>query len=279
MKETRSSGSLLNSISRWHGGIDDQFTNIDNLVNCIMEHQPGWSVPPELLAEVTECRDQLRELIVRCRGSNASRTDRQLRNALLKSTVGFCLLQMKIWAYDEYEAGLLKPGDIHRLGFLLPGKVGRIKIYDARPEVRVSVVGKKTIRVIIEQAGDEPDEQVMHGWPHGLKNALVVVTADDEKTEVLHVITARLYNSIRLPGNSRGKRFFIKASFLKNEDDLPRFGRQRPFFIPLDDEDFAAAADRQYHEDFEAQLRETELQRQEIDRLNFELGNRNQFRS
>jgi hypothetical protein len=35
--------------------------------------------------------------------------------------------------------------------------------------------------------------------------------------------------------------------------------------------DLAAALDRQHHEDFEAQVRETERQRQEIERLHAEL--------
>jgi hypothetical protein len=42
--------------------------------------------------------------------------------------------------------------------------------------------------------------------------------------------------------------------------------------MPLTTEDLAATLDRQHHEEFEAQLREVERQRQEIERLHTELG-------
>jgi hypothetical protein len=54
-------------------------------------------------------------------------------------------------------------------------------------------------------------------------------------------------------------------------DDEPRFGNEPTFSMPLTTEDLAAALDRQHHEEFEAQMREVECQRQEIERLHAEL--------
>jgi hypothetical protein len=53
---------------------------------------------------------------------------------------------------------------------------------------------------------------------------------------------------------------------------FPRFGNQPTFSIPLTTEDLVAALDRRCHEEFEAQIRETERQRQEIKRLHAELN-------
>jgi hypothetical protein len=53
-------------------------------------------------------------------------------------------------------------------------------------------------------------------------------------------------------------------------DDEPRFGNEPTFSMPFTTEDLAAALDRQYHEEFEAQMQEVERQRQEIERLHAE---------
>jgi hypothetical protein len=86
---------VLASIRRWHGSIDEQFSNINNLVSVVTAHQPSWSMPPDLLQQLTGNRDQLQELINKCRTNLASAADRELRNTLLKSTVGLCLVQVK----------------------------------------------------------------------------------------------------------------------------------------------------------------------------------------
>jgi hypothetical protein len=89
---------VLAAVRRWHGTIDDQFGNIDNLVNLIIEHQPAWVIPEELIVPLTANRDQLRTLISKCCSTAGSPADRALRNTLLKSTVGLCLLQGRILA-------------------------------------------------------------------------------------------------------------------------------------------------------------------------------------
>jgi hypothetical protein len=269
-----SEGALV-GIRRWHGSIDEQFANIDNLVNLVNEHQPQWMMPPDLLMQLTDSHNQLQTLINKCRTNAASTADRTLRNSLLKSTVGLCLLQVKIWAYGQFTAGILTADDVHLLGFLLPGESGgrheRTEATDVTAEVKVRIINEDNIRVVIDQSAGENAAQVAHGWPSGVRNAIIVVTAADGKTEVLRQPTTRLHNDVRMPDGSHGKQFIIKASFLKHVDDAPRFGNEPTFSMPLTTEDLAAALDRQHHEDFEAQIQEVERQRQEIERLHAEL--------
>ena len=199
-----------------------------------------------------------------------------MRNSLLKSTVGLCLLQVRIWAYGQFSAGVLTADDVHLLGFLLPGESGghhgRTEVTDIVAEVKVKVINEDNIRVVIDQSAGENAAQVVHGWPSGVHNAVIVITAADGKTEVYRQLTTRLHSDIRMPDGSRGKQFIIKASFLKHVNDEPRFGNEPTFSMPLTTEDLVAAIDRQHHEEFEAQVREVERQRQEIERLHAELN-------
>jgi hypothetical protein len=262
---------VLQSVRRWHGSIDDQFAAIDNLTNEVMAHQSSWDMPMDLLSQLTSGRDQVQPLINKCRTNEASRVDREHRNALLKSTVGLCLLQVKIWAYGKYTEGVMTAEDVHLLGFLLPGETGGQHAHteptDITAEVKVKVINEDFIRVVVDQSAGENAGQVMHGWPPGVRNALIVITSADGTTEVYRQMTTRLHNDIHMPAGSHGKQFIIKASFLAHVDDEPRFGNEPTFSMPLTTEDLAAALDRQHHEDFEKQLREVERQRQEIERL------------
>jgi hypothetical protein len=261
---------------RWHGTVDEQFSNINNLVNLILANQPAWTIPATLLTQLTDNRDRLQTLIGKCRTTAASQADRTLRNTLLKSTVGLCLLQVRVWAYAEFTADVLTADDVHLLGFLLPGESGghrsRTEATDVKAEVKVSVVNEDIIRVVIDQSAGENAAQVAHGWPPGVRNAVIVITASDGKTEVYRQITTRLHNDIQMPAGSHGKIFIVKASFLKHLNDVPRFGNEPTFSMPLTTEDLAAALDRQHHEEFEAHVREVERQRQEIERLQAELN-------
>ncbi|MDR1680874.1 MAG: hypothetical protein LBS12_03725 [Prevotellaceae bacterium] len=262
---------LLAVIRRWHGSINDQFANIDNLVNVIVAHQPTWVIPADLLAEIKALRDELRTSIAFCRTSAASAVDRNHRNVLLKSAVGLCLIQIKMWAYGQYAAGNLTAEDIHVLGFLLPGENGglheRAEPTDVKAEVKVRVLNEDTIRVVIDQSGGENAALVMHGWPVGIKMALIVVYESDGNTEVLRKMTTHLHNDIQMPRESRGKQFVIKASFLKHVDDAPLFGNQPTFSMPLNTADLLSIVDRQHYEEFEARLRAAEQHRQEVEKI------------
>jgi hypothetical protein len=269
------SEGVLAKIRQWHGSIDEQFSNIDNLVSLLTEHQAEWNVAPDLLAQLTANHSQLQMLINRCRSAEGSSADREHRNTLLKSTTQFCLLQAKVWAYGAYTAGTVTDDDVHLLGFLLPGESGghhsRTEATNIVAEVKVKVINEDFIRVVIDQAADENAAQAAHGWPFGVKNALIVIIEADGKTEVLRHLTTRLHNDIRMPDSSHGKQFLIKAAFLKHVDDEPRFGNEPAFSMPVTTEDLADALNRQRREDSEAQQHEMEHLRQEVERLQEEL--------
>ena len=267
--------NVLASIRHWHGSIEDQFSNIDNLVKRIEEHKTAWNVPANLYTELTGNHSRLQALVNKCRTSAASSEDRAVRNSLLKSTVGLCLLQVKVWSYGQFVAGILTADDVHLLGFLLPGESGgrhdRKEPTDVIAEVKVKIVNEDSIHVVIDQSGGENAALVAHGWPQGVRNAQIVITATDGKTEPFSVMTTHLHNNIRMPEGSHGRQFIIKAAFLRHISDKPNFGNEPTFSMPLTTEDFVAALDRQHHEDFEAQMREVERHRQEIERLRAEL--------
>ena len=247
--------SVLAGIRKWHGSIDDQFDNINNLVNTIEAHSSTWTIPADLLAELTSNRDQLQLLINKCRSNSGSASDRTVRNSLLKSTASLCLTRVKSWSYGEYYAGVMTIDDVHLLGFLLPGETGghhgRTDASDTLAEVKVKIISEDFIRVVIDQSVDENAARVRHGWPNGVSQALIVILSADGKTEILRRMTTRLHTDIQMPANSRGKLFIAKAAFLKHVDDEPKFGPEPTFSMPLTTEDLTSILDRQHHEEFE----------------------------
>ncbi|MDR1092147.1 MAG: hypothetical protein LBL79_13825 [Prevotella sp.] len=241
--------AVLAGMRRWHGSIDDKYSNIDNLVKIIQAHIPGWTIPDDLYKKLTGYVGQLQTLIAKCRTTSASQMDRQERNVLLKTTIDLCLLEVKTWAFGAFSAGTLTANDIHKLGFLLPGESGghrdRTIATDVKAEVKVTVLSADVIRVTIDQSAGENAAMVAHGWPPGVKHALIVIVASDGKTEIFRMITTRLHNDIDMPEGSHGKQYILKASVLKHTNDTPRFGNEPTFSMPLTTEDLAAALDRQ----------------------------------
>ncbi|MDR1454630.1 MAG: hypothetical protein LBJ01_03165 [Tannerella sp.] len=272
------SEGVLANIRKWHGGIDDQFACINNLTNILQANLDIWNVPELMVTRLMDSRDSLQALINKCRTTEASTSDRNQRNSLLKSTVGYCLLQVKTMAYGLYSAGTITADDLHKLGFLLPGERGGVHVRsvetDVTAEVKVTIISSDHIRVVIDQSAGENAAQVAHGWPESIRYALIVIISADDNREIYRHTTTRLHNDIQMPADSRGKLFIIKASFLKHIDDEPRFGNEPTFSMPLTTEDLAAAIDRHNHEDFEAQMHEVERQRLEIERLQAELNAR-----
>jgi hypothetical protein len=259
------------AVRRWHGGIDDRFGNIDNLVNLVTEHRTKWAIPPDLLSQLTGNRNGLQTLINKCRTTSGSSADRAQRNSLLKSTTDLCLLRVKTWAYGAFSAGVMTADDIHRIGFLLPGEYGghheRTDATDITPEVKVKIVNEDFIHVVIDRSAGENAAQVKHGWPPGVRYALIVITADDGKTEICRRLITRLHNDIQMPAGSHGRQFIIKASFLKHIDDEPRFGNESTFSMPRTTEDLVAGLDRRHHVEAEMQRQEIERLRREVERL------------
>ncbi|MDR1681128.1 MAG: hypothetical protein LBS12_05020 [Prevotellaceae bacterium] len=238
------SEGILSVIRRWRGGIGDKFANIDNIVTLITKNQPAWTIPAELLEELTANRDRLQLLIPRCRSVEASTADRARRNSLLKATAKLCMVQVRIWAYSAYMEGIITADDVHGLGFLLPGENGgtrsRVKATDAIADVKVLVLNADFIRVVIDHASGENAAQTAHGWPPGVKMAMIVITAADGQTEVCRQIVTRLHSTIQMPEESHGKIFLIHASFLKHVGDRPLFGSLQTFSMPLTTQDLLA---------------------------------------
>jgi hypothetical protein len=230
---------------RWHGSINEQFSNLDNLVNHVMAHQEAWDFPDNLLLQLSQNRDQLHTLIEKCRTPDASQTDRLLRSSLLKSTVRLCLQQARLWAYGAFAAGKLTVEDVYLLGFRLPGEAAghhrRTGATDIRAEVKVRIISEDIIRVVVDQSAGKNAAQAAHGWPQGVRHALIVITTADGQTEVCRKLTTRLHNDIQMPAGSHGKQFIIKAAFLKHVDDLPCFGNEPTFSMPLNTQDLAIA--------------------------------------
>jgi hypothetical protein len=238
------SESIVASTQRWHGSIDDQFAAVNNLVNVVTDHIQ-WPLPPAQYSKLTSGRDRLRSLIEKCNGTSASAVDRELRNTELKAMVDLCLLHIRLWAYGQYELGELSAAEVHQLGFLLPGEAGghhsRKEVTDAVAEVKAGVVALDIIRVVIDQSAGENAAQVIHGWPDGVKQALIIVLAADGVTEVHRQLTSHLHTDIQVPAGSRGKLLIVKAAFLRHVDDTPRFGNEPTVTMPLSTEDIAAA--------------------------------------
>jgi hypothetical protein len=265
------SAEMLTVARRWHRTIDGRVDNIDNLIAVVRAHQSQWGTPPQF-SQIVANYTELTALMLKCRSSSGSAVDRGRRNELLRMTVGLCLGQIKSWSFSQYYAGVMTINDVHSLGFLLPGESGghrsRAEANRTVAEVKVSVTSADSIRVVIDRAAHENAASTAHGWPKGVRTALIVITSADGKTEVLRRYTSRLHNRIQMPDGSHGKQFVIKAAFLRHVDDDPLFGAQPTFSMPLTTEDLAiAVADRRQQEDFDLQLREIERLRLEVEQL------------
>ena len=260
----------LAAAKRWHGSIDDQFGNIDNLVVTIQAHA-SWGTPTAVFQQIVNNRAQLTTLIPKCRSTKGTAEDRNLRNQLLNATVGMCVMQVKAWAYGLYFNNTITLADLYSMGFLLPGVSGgkheRAEATDVVPEVKVRIVSPDVIRVTLDQAATDNAALVAHGWPPGVRMALIVIRASDGATEVIRLQTTHLHNDIEMPAGSHGKQFTIMASFLRHIGDAPRFGPQPTFSMPLTTNDLLATLDRQHHEDFQAAQREIERHRQELEQI------------
>jgi hypothetical protein len=266
------SPELLTVAHRWHGSIDEQFTNIDSLVTLIQARQLSWGTPPQF-DRIVENHAQLATLIPKCRSVNGTPLDRTHRNTLLKSTVGLCIQSVKIWTYAQHDANpaIFTADDVHAFGFLLPGEMGghhsRTEATNVLPEVKVIILNADFIRVIIDQAATKQAAAVAHNWPKGVHQALLVITSVDSGKEIYHQYVTHQHSEIRMPEGSHGRQFIIKAAFLKHVDDNPKFGPQPVFSMPYTTEDLIRRLDNQQHEEYEMHLREIERHRLELERL------------
>jgi hypothetical protein len=261
-------GTLLEGVladaKKWHGSIAEKLSNVDNLVNVLDTAMPSWGVPADLLSRLKGERAEMQRLISKCLTKSASQNDRIDRDSQIKLTIDMCLNEVRLWAYGAFGAGLITADIVHKLGFLLPGEASRHRdrseATDATAVATTRVISADVVRVVIDQADAKDAAKVVHGWPKGVKNALIVI-ADEHKKEVYRTITTRLHNDITMPEGSHGKLFYIMASFLKHVDDEPRFGPQPSFTMPYRTEDVVDLLDKQREEEAEQHRLEAEIRR------------------
>ncbi|MDR1415287.1 MAG: hypothetical protein LBI96_05705 [Odoribacteraceae bacterium] len=231
---------------RWHGSIAGKVINIDNLTDTLVAHRSLWPVPQAIIDKMTKGQEQLAALVKKCNSSEGSPSDREARDTLIKDLVTFALQTVRNWVFGQYADGVLTRQDVHSLGFLLLGETAgrRDRSEDTRviASVKVGIIDADSIYVVVDQASLENSALVVHGWPEGVREVLLVITAADGVTEVLRKTTRSLHNEILMPPGSHGKQFMIKASFMKHPDDVPHFGNEPTFSMPLTTEDLAASA-------------------------------------
>jgi hypothetical protein len=264
----------LAEVRQWHGTIAQQCANVDHFIKTVEAHKE-WELDSRSLTELRGYRDEVVLLTRKCDNGEASPKDHRDRNAALKTAVGYCLLQMKLWAYNLYNEGLMTKEDLHGLRFLLPGETSGHHesgddVEETKAEVKVTVINEDMIKVVVNQSTGENESQVARGWPHGIKHALIVIYSSTGE-EVLRYTTTRMRNDIPMPKDSRGQQFVIKAAFLRHLNDEPVFGNQPTFSIPINTVDLLAAIDHHHHQQFEEHVREVELHRQEVERLQAQL--------
>jgi hypothetical protein len=266
---------VLAHIKRWHGSITDRYKNIDNVAILLKANGEKWGADTDMVTGVNNDRNRLLLLIAECDSNDGSATSRTLRNELLRSTVGYCLRDVKLWAYGQYRAGLMTAANVHLLGFLLPGEHGGhhavAQSTTILPAIKVRAINGEKIRVVIDQSSDENAAQVVHGWPTSVRQALIIVSSAEDKKEVCRKMTTHLHNVIDMPQGSHGKQFMVTASFLRHVSDVPTFGNEVTFSMPLTTSDMVHAADQDHFEEDEDRMRAIEQHRLEIERLEAEM--------
>jgi hypothetical protein len=274
IKTGRLSAILLEHSKWWHGNIDQQFSNVRGLFELLTGNLSIWSVPLAIREQMGEFVPELDRLITKCRTNEGSPADRLHRDTLLKSAVAYCLMDVKTWAYDDFITGKLTADDVHEMNFLLPGDLGghhdRVEPTDVIAETKVKIINADFIDGIVDHATDMNAGPVKHGWPRGIRQAVLLMLEADGKTEVFRKMTTHLHNEIKMPEGSHGKYFMLAAAFLKHIDDEPKFGEFTIFSMPKSNNELIAVLDQQHHDDFEARLRAVEQHRRVVEELHAE---------
>jgi hypothetical protein len=253
----------INRLKMWHGSIADQMSNINMLYNTLsVDPKSSWDIPTGLVPELKSHITTLDALIKLCDTPDGTAKDRADRNTELATTVHLCITTIKYWAFHEYSLGHMTADDIHRMGFVLPGErsghQSRAAATVAKAEVKAHPISADDVRVVVDQAAEENAGQVEHGWPHGIRLALIVILDKEGTTEIHREVTTRLHNIIRMPEGSRGQMFFVKAAFLKHPNDVPKFSYETSFTMPYLTDDIAKLIKQQQEADLEEHRLEVE---------------------
>jgi hypothetical protein len=268
--------ALLSQVAGWHGTIIAQMGCIRTLLDGLVERQSTLSVPNDYITLLTTNLAKLDKLSAKRAKGEITAKELRSRNTTLKLTVAYSLHTIRIWVFGQHADGTLSTDDVHDLGFLLPGEMagyrGKSDPTDAVAEAKPLIITANMMRVIIDQATVKNAGPVMHGWPHGIRMAILLILADDGETEILRLMTTRLHTDIEMPADCHGKQYIVKAAFLKHVNDTPRWSAGAQFSMPKDTTDLAHALDQQHYEEYEASLRTVEQHHQEIKRLHAELA-------
>jgi hypothetical protein len=264
------SPELLSHMKRWHGGITERYENISNAADLLKIHGDDWDVPTAMNTGMNNNKNQIKSLIDLSDSSRGASIDRTQRNELIRSTVYYCLHDVKTWAQEQYRLGVMTATDVHALGFLLPGERGgnrdRAEITHILPAVKVKVINADWVRVVIDQAVDENAAQVVHGWPAGVRYTLIEIISTETNVEICHTLSMRLHNDIELPKDSHGKQFVVRAAFLVHPDDAPTFNEGATFSMPLTTRDLIDSIKNYHSEELDAKQQEIERLRAELDK-------------
>ncbi|MDR1414280.1 MAG: hypothetical protein LBI96_00580, partial [Odoribacteraceae bacterium] len=233
--------SVLVIIRGWSKTIDSKFYNIDHVSKTLVASRSTLPVPQAMITYFEDHLDNLQDLISTCRSSAASSDFRRKRDILLAEMVEYCLVTVRIFLYEMFDKGLMTAEQIHELGYLLPhenvGGGGRAKPTDAIAAIKINVKGLDALEIVFDYSAGKNAGEVSSGWPKGVRHGVIVILAEDGKTEIIRLATSRLHNSIEMPPETRGQMFIAKAAFLKHLDDAPVFGEEPMFMMPKSTED------------------------------------------
>jgi hypothetical protein len=253
---------------RWHGNIGERFANIDHLVRVAEEHQKEWKMPDDLFDTLIDLRDQLEIIVPHCLSGDVRPTDRAERDRLLANGVYLCRNPVKEWAYGKLADGTMTVDDIHSLCLFAPGDIGghrtRTSETNELAKLAVQVIGSDMVRIVFTHSAGKNAVGATHGWPTGVRYALIVIRAVADRSEVIRRITTRRYNTIAMPQGSHGKHFLVQVALLKHVEDTPRFGPQQTFTLPLSTEEI-------FQSRVEKESNEMEEMRRKMERMAAEL--------
>jgi hypothetical protein len=274
--------AILAAAKRWHGDMTARFANIDGLTNLLKSKLDAWDVPTNMMTFLNTNRNRLQILIPFCNTTASSTNDRIDRDSLFKSTIEYCLHDVKFWAFGLLHAGVITLDDFHKMGFLVPGETAghhtRAEATDAKAEVKVRILGPDQIEVVVDQAAEENAAKVKHGKPRGVNYIQVVVYTTDTGEEIHDEKSTHLRKKVNIPAQYHGKQLGIKAAFLMHVEDKPNFGDGALFSMPLTTQDLIAAFEEQHRIDMEARSKAVEIHKQEIAQVEEELKAQQEFR-
>jgi hypothetical protein len=251
---------------RWHGKMIDRLANIDALTTLLEANVDAWKVPTDMMSFLSANCNRLKTLTFFCKTKASSTNDRIDRDSLFKSTIEYCLHDVKFWAIGLLRAGTITLDDFHKMGFLVPGETSgarkRAEATDAKAEVKARILGPGQIEAIVDQAAEENAAKIKHGKPKGVHFVQVVVYTTDTGEEIYNEKGTRLRRKIDIPVQYHGKQLGIKAAFLVHVEDKPNFGDGAIFSMPRTTQDLIATFERQHQIDMEARSKAVEKELQ-----------------